>query len=289
MGIAKGCLKAFLELKKTEEFAGKKILQLGRQHTFLSYDEIREIAKSFPVSINEAVPPSLSFNQDLKKQGFVDDVTVFKMLGFETVHSLDSSDYEKATYIHDLNVPVPEHLHEKYDVILDGGTLEHVFHLPNCLANIHKMLKTSGLVIHSSVSHNHVDHGFYMFSPSLFYEYYKANKYEIVRSRFFEYSTNHVSKPWKIYEYTPGCLEELSFGGFGKEMLLIWLVAKKTSVSSYNMIPQQNFSLEKDEEKRVFSKKKENKIKNFLKRFKFLKAIKRVVVKPKKPVIIDRY
>ena len=93
MGIAKNSLKLLLELKKKGTFRGK-ILQLGRQHPFLTYEQIKTIAKDFQVSLNEAVSPSyLSFNPAFKKQRFVDDITLFKMLGFEDIQSMDYSDF----------------------------------------------------------------------------------------------------------------------------------------------------------------------------------------------------
>jgi hypothetical protein len=49
-------------------------------------------------------------------------------LGFE-VSSVDASDYEGATIVHDLNIPIPRELVEQFDIVWDGGTLEHVLQL----------------------------------------------------------------------------------------------------------------------------------------------------------------
>src|SRR5207249_3920994 len=98
--------------------------------------------------------------------------TFFKALGFSEVAAMDYSDFESARYIHDLNSSEPpEHLLENFDVIIDGGTIEHVFHIPNVLNSIHKMLRPHGRTIHMSPSSNHIDHGFYMFSPTLFWDF----------------------------------------------------------------------------------------------------------------------
>ena len=48
------------------------------------------------------------------------------MLGSERLESLDITDFEGATVIHDLNKPVSEELKARFDVVFDGGTLEHV-------------------------------------------------------------------------------------------------------------------------------------------------------------------
>jgi hypothetical protein len=126
----------------------------------------------------------------------------------------------------------------QYDVVFDGGTIEHVFNLPQVLKNIHHLLKISGRIIHASPSHNHVDHGFFMFSPTFFNDYYTANLYNIKTFYLFKYSSPQKSV-WSVYEYKPGSIDAYSFGGFGKKMLGIWFIAKKTSASLDNIIPQQ--------------------------------------------------
>lgn len=243
MGIAKGALKLLLNLKKANEskFHGK-VLQLGRQCVYVSYEQVKREAKAFGVAIDQSVPITLSFDKRLKERGFIDDITLFKMLGFDAVHSLDASDYEGASIVHDLNMPVNQHYYQQYDFIYDGGTLEHVFHFPNALSNIHKMLKVDGLIIHCSPSHNHVDHGFYMYSPMVFPYYYSINKYDIKQARYFKYSPQHDIKPWKVYEYTFNCLQAYCYGGFGKEMIGIWFAAEKTESSTEGNVPQQSFA-----------------------------------------------
>jgi hypothetical protein len=94
---------------------------------------------------------------------------LFKLLGAGRVDSLDFSDYEGATILHDLNKPVPLSLHNKYSVIFDGGTIEHVFNFPVCIENCMKMLKRGGHFISVTPCNNLMGHGFYQFSPELFY------------------------------------------------------------------------------------------------------------------------
>ena len=66
---------------------------------------------------------------------------------------MDNSDFEDADFIHDLNsVPAPKPLRDRFDVIFNYGTIEHVFHVPNALQNIHDMLKVGGRVIHDVVA-----------------------------------------------------------------------------------------------------------------------------------------
>src|SRR5688500_15249018 len=48
-------------------------------------------------------------------------------LGAASVVSVDASAYEGATYIHDLNEPLPDELKRRFTAVIDAGSLEHVF------------------------------------------------------------------------------------------------------------------------------------------------------------------
>lgn len=172
-------------------------------------------------------------------KGSVSDITLFESLGFDCVESIDYSDHENSTYVHDFNFPVPDVFHEKYDAIFDGGTLEHIFNFPESLRNIYKLLKVGEVVIHESPNHNHVDHGFYMFSPTVFYDYYSSNGFEIIKSYIFEHERPHDEGEWRIYDYKPGCIDHLSCGGWGDDEMGVWFVARKLETSSCDVIPQQ--------------------------------------------------
>jgi SAM-dependent methyltransferase len=226
MGIAKGAISLLYKHRQAYGFSGKMI-ELGKQNVFVSADKLNEISERFGQHSN------LDSNQ------VVDDVTLFKQLGFSEVQSLDYSKYEDADIEWDLNNPIPLDLRDQFDAVYDGGTIEHIFHLPQVLGNIFHLLKVGGTVVHCSPSHNHVDHGYYMFSPQLIFEYYAANNFEILASNIFEYESDHAQKDWLIYEYTPGSIDRLSFGGWGRSLLGIWIIARKTESSTCDVIPQQ--------------------------------------------------
>ncbi len=232
MGIAKGSASLLIELTTQIKLHGR-ICQLGRQALYISKSQFLEISRKL------GFEPSQAELGDVTIEKF-DDVAFFKLLGFQQVNSLDYSNCENPTYIIDFNNSLPEKFNAFYDAVYDGGTLEHIFNIPQCLKNIHFMLKEGGLVIHGSPSTNHVDHGFYMFSPTIFYDWYRANNWEIITSYIFEYEAEHDKKPWLIYQYKPGCIDHLSFGGWGNKLLGIWFVARKTKLSTCDVIPQQS-------------------------------------------------
>jgi hypothetical protein len=107
---------------------------------------------------------------------------VFKSLGAKQIHSLDFSSYEGASFVHDLNVPIGPALQERFDTVYDGGTLEHVFHFPTALKNTMEMVRTGGHLFIHTVANSYCGHGFYQFSPELFFRALSPeNGYTITR------------------------------------------------------------------------------------------------------------
>jgi len=242
MGIPIGLARLLFDECRKKPFKGS-LMELGRQTLFFSMKDLQQWAPHHGISLDSSVPVKPSNIAHLAERGCIDDVTFFSALGCSTVHSLDVSDYEGCTFNIDLNQPVPKELHNKYDIIIDSGTIEHIFHLPNVLQNIHSMLKTGGRVIHCSPTTNHVDHGFYMFSPTLFHDYYSMNRYEIDSSYLlFIHPTRHDVDPIRIFHYEPGGIDHLSQGGFEGGMLIsLYVCARKTELSFSGVIPQQGY------------------------------------------------
>jgi len=128
---------------------------------------------------------------------------VFQALGCRKVSSLDASAFEGADFIHDMNQPVGDDLKQKFDLVYDGGTLEHIFNFPVALQNCMEMVREGGRFITHTCANNWCGHGFYQFSPELFYNVMNNdNGFEVERmvlhvvgpySRWYE-----VADPQKI-------------------------------------------------------------------------------------------
>lgn len=93
----------------------------------------------------------------------------FKALGAAAVNSLDATNYEGADRLHDLNQPIPPAWRESYDAVFDGGSLEHVFQFPIALNNCLQLVKPGGHFIAYTPANNFFGHGFYQFSPELWW------------------------------------------------------------------------------------------------------------------------
>ena len=167
---------------------GKTICTLGRQSMFLSRRKFKavlgEYGKDFPYPDKTVV--------------YAEDYLV--PLGF-TVDALDASNYEGADIVHDLNQPIPHHLRNRYDLVWDGGTLEHVFNFPVAMQNVMQMTKVGGHVFLETPANNLCGHGFYQFSPELFFRVFTpANGFELLRLYILcEGRAYHVVDPIDVH------------------------------------------------------------------------------------------
>jgi hypothetical protein len=97
---------------------------------------------------------------------------LFKNMGYTVTDSIDNSAYEDATIIHNLNLPLrTEGLlprENRYNYVLDGGTIEHIFNCPQVCENIINMMEVGGIYCSVTVNNNFSGHGIYQFSPEFF-------------------------------------------------------------------------------------------------------------------------
>ena len=94
---------------------------------------------------------------------------LLELLGAERIESLDNSSYEQASIRADLNNPVAEYLRDAFSCVLDSGTLEHIFNFPQAIKNCMNMVSTGGHFVAVTTANNFMGHGFYQFSPELYY------------------------------------------------------------------------------------------------------------------------
>jgi hypothetical protein len=96
------------------------------------------------------------------------------VLGAKQVDSVDVSSYENATILHDMNLPIPSDLKERFTLVHDGGSLEHVFNVPQAFKNCMEMVRVGGHFTQVTVANNFAGHGFWQFSPELIFRLFSA-------------------------------------------------------------------------------------------------------------------
>ncbi len=172
MGIIRSRAKMMLEAK-AQGVDFSSTLTLGRQKNNMTLRELAYLRKSYNID------PHPDSAESLKYRSYADFFFSY-YLGVKKLSIIDCSDYENADIIHDMNQPIPESLQKSFDVVIDGGTLEHVFNFPTAIKNCMMMVKTGGSIFIFSMANNHCGHGFYQFSPGLFFRVFdESNGFEI--------------------------------------------------------------------------------------------------------------
>jgi len=220
-----------------------KTITLGRQNVFVEPREIDQLFKDYGYS---GFPES-NFAQS--RMPFAD--SLLSAMGASTVDSIDVSDYEGATVLFDMNHPIPDDLKNRYDCLIDGGTLEHIFFFPTALKNCMQMVKVGGHLIFLTPANNWFGHGFYQFSPELFYRALSPeNGYQVDRvvaleeevavrgdggkARLF---TN--TSPW--FEIPDPAVVRRRTQLVNSRSVLLFIVAKRVSdVPIFESTPQQS-------------------------------------------------
>jgi Methyltransferase domain len=158
-----------------------EVATIGRQGVHIPPGEL---GKTIPIPADYQYPQ------------YCEDLLV-KAFGAERVDSFDNSDFEGCTYVADLGKPlVPP---RQYDTIIDAGCLEHIFDVPQALRNVSSLCAAGGQILHCLPANNYCGHGFWQFSPELFFSLYSAaNGYS--ETQVFVVSTDD-EKVW--YEVIP--------------------------------------------------------------------------------------
>lgn len=143
-----------------------KILVMGVQSLLTSVKEIKTDFMNFNIPFNEQAL------LELKNSRTVNALDVFRVLdGVKEVDALDCSDYEGANIIFNLNEDKNSIVSE-YDLVIDGGTLEHIYNVANAMNNMNICLREGGYIYHLVPCAGWVNHGFYSFSPTFFTDAY---------------------------------------------------------------------------------------------------------------------
>ena len=170
MGIIRSHAAFYLDARaRGVDFA--RTLTLGRQRLYVTPDELHDLARRYHIA-----------ERDDLRYGEAADGFLRQFLGVRDLQTIDHSSYEGATLMHDLNQPVPNAWREQFDVVLDSGTLEHIFNVPVALASCMQLVKRGGTLFLASPANNLCGHGFYQFSPELFFRLFKdANGFALTR------------------------------------------------------------------------------------------------------------
>lgn len=211
----------------------ESVLCLGEQTVKFSIRDLINSKKTYNHNVD------LHKFKDLDSTKLFTQELFFKTLGYNRVDTLDVSDYEGANILFDLNQNQTPNEHiNKYDLIFDGGTLEHVFNIGNALKHLTKMVTKKGIIFHSNPCNGYVDHGFFQISPNLYFDYYLTNEFKIIYSGIIEQSIGI-----KVYPIRQDLYRTLdpNFGSKNTPRGVLNFCAQNINDINEIAIPQQGF------------------------------------------------
>lgn len=230
MGLDRNGLQFVLFAQKTGvDF--ENTATIGRQRLDISYFETRKLLKAYGYTVNRQIINSI-FTEN---NGFSEPL--LKYIGAKEIHSFDASAYEGASHLHDMNEGIPPNYIEKYSVVLDGGSLEHIFNLPIAIKNCMEMIKVGGHYLGITPANNFMGHGFYQFSPELYFNIFTPqNGFEVIHLIAFE------DKPGSIWYEVKNPKEiKKRVLLINSESVYLLIIARKNSRSPiFSSPPQQS-------------------------------------------------
>lgn len=220
----------FLLYARTVGVDFSRSVMIGRQSLLLDPSELKQNLIEFDYSFNDATIQAIFKDDD----GYSEEL--FKCLGANTIESFDNSAYEGATHIHDMNKAIPDNFKERYSVVLDGGSLEHVFNFPVAIKNCMEMVKVGGHYLGITPVNNFMGHGFYQFSPELYFSVFTGdNGFELIDIIAFE---DH-KKDWYSVKSPLSVKDRITLVNSAPTYLLV--IAKRVANSPiFKSSPQQS-------------------------------------------------
>ena len=119
------------------------------------------------------------------------------------IHTMDWSPHFGADVVCDLGYPAPPDLHNRFDFIYDGGSLDNMFNPAQGIMNIAAMLRPGGRMLCLACA-SAMSMPYTMFSPGWFYDFFEVNKFKSWEIYLCSYTSVEelLRGPWKFHSTT---------------------------------------------------------------------------------------
>lgn len=164
MGIDVHALRYIENLKKAGHLDGvERVMELGAQYVHATEKDLVRFARAFGKSGRE-----VRSGRDLHE-----------MIGLSFACIDTSGEFD--SIVVDLNFePLPADHVAAYDLVTNHGTTEHIFNQAHAFNVIHDLTRKGGLMMHALPYTGYTVHGFFNYTPKLFWALAEANGYDII-------------------------------------------------------------------------------------------------------------
>jgi SAM-dependent methyltransferase len=192
MGIAAHLAKLLIDAA-SRGVSFRRTVTVGRSQLYVPEAELRQLAARLDLPAERA--------RTVARQRFADGF-LREYLGAEETEAIDYSPYQGAGLVLDMNEPLPAGLAERFDAVVDGGSLEHVFDVRQALTNCMELVALGGHLFIDVPANNLFGHGFYQFSSELFWRVFGPENGFEVREMFVTecpFTNVEASRRWRSY------------------------------------------------------------------------------------------
>ena len=210
------------------------ILEIGEQNWYGDLDP-RVLFNDIKLFAKESQKDDLTFQlisilKDPPPNTLFDIAKIFYKIFFH-VESLESIDLHGTSSSMKLDLNLNHDLGKQFDCIINLGTAEHVFNVYQVFKSIHEWIKKDGIVIHCLPMYGEVDHGFYNFHPTFYWDLLLANNYNNILL------AKTTMKRIDLYKSRKSCKEDILSMDKNKAYGM-WSIYKKISNEDFK-IPRQ--------------------------------------------------
>ena len=169
MAITLAGLQLIAGLYRRGALAGRhSVMEIGSQDLHPKQDDVVELLSTlvgFRRRLDTVITPEV----------------LYKSLGFGVYKCIDADGRHDALKF-DLNSDILRQYDftEKFDLVTNYGTTEHVFDQRQAFSNMHNLCAHNGVIIHEVPFQRWLNHGLYNYQPTFFYDLANANGYALI-------------------------------------------------------------------------------------------------------------
>ena len=181
MGLGIGAVQNILELNNLGYFKNSNnTIEIGSQNLHLNVADLKELLNT--AGINKNLEENFPHVKNWPFSPKCQSKYLWESLGINDYKCIDM-DGENNAIVHDLNKPFGDKsLFNKFDIVTDFGSCEHVFNVAECYKTMHNLTKPGGYMIIAQATLK--GNGYFKFDQSFFEGMAAANNYNVVYNSY---------------------------------------------------------------------------------------------------------
>jgi hypothetical protein len=242
MGLGLAAVQNTLELHNLGHLKNSKsVLEIGSQELHLKKEDLKQLFDNAGIK-SDLVDEYPNLNNWPEKPR-CSSKFFYESLGIKEYQCMDmNGDY--GAIVHDLNKPFEDRSKfNKFDIVTDHGSCEHVFNIAECYRTMHNLTKLGGYIIVAQAIWK--GNGYFKFDESFFEGIAAANNYKIIFNSYEISSGEKTKNGSHLQFHIPRNRELFNVLDFSKlEGLGIYGVLQKTKEDEFKIPYQGKFMKE---------------------------------------------